>query len=132
MFSEVGEPLFLIRRLTLQALIEDTSDKSKTLEGVILEQRTPYFICIWNRQGGLVDLYIYIFEFVGCYVLKDNERSGKHVQHLKVFLFFNLVYCSIHFTVTLQPFLNTPFLSNKPPRPPFCPSFLVMKLKLRA
>ena len=48
------------------------------------------------------------------------------MQHLKVFLFFNLVYCSIHFTVTLQPFLNTPFLSNKPPRPPFCPSFLVM------
>ena len=66
MFCEVGEPLFLIRRLTLQALIEDTSDKSKTLEGVILEQRTPYFICIWNRQGGLVELYIYIFEFVGC------------------------------------------------------------------
>ena len=32
MFCEVGEPLFLIRRLTLQPLIEDTSDKSKTLE----------------------------------------------------------------------------------------------------
>ena len=69
----------------------------------------------------------YIFTFSNLSdVLKDNERSGKHVQHLKVFLFFNLVYCSIHFTVTLQPFLNTPFLSNKPPRPPFCPSFLVM------
>ena len=48
MFCEVGEPLFLIRRVTLQPLIEDTSDKFKTLEGVILEQRTPYFICIWN------------------------------------------------------------------------------------
>ena len=63
-------------------------------------------------------IYIFIFSNLSD-VLKDNERSGKHVQHLKVFLFFNLVYCSIHFTVTLQPFLNTPFLSNKPPRPPF-------------
>ena len=57
---------------------------------------------------------------------KKNERSGKHVQHLEVFLFFNLVHCSIHVIVTLQPFLNTPFPSNKPPPPPFCPSFLAM------
>ena len=70
-------------------------------------------------------IYIFIFSNLSD-VRKDNERSGKHVQHLKVFLFFNLVYCSIHFIVTLQPFLNAPFLSNKPPRPPFCPSFLVM------
>ena len=48
------------------------------------------------------------------------------MQHLEAFLFFNLVHCSIHVIVTLQPFLNTPFPSNKPPPPPFCPSFLTM------
>ena len=48
------------------------------------------------------------------------------MQHLEVFLFFNLVHCSIHVIVTLQPFLNTPFPSSKPPPPPFCPSFLAM------
>ena len=53
-------------------------------------------------------------------------RSGKHAQHLEVFLFLNLVHCSIHVIVTLQPFLNTPFPNNKPPLPPFCPSFLAM------
>ena len=42
MLCEVGEPLFLIRRLTLRPLIEDTLDKSQTLEGVTLEQKTPY------------------------------------------------------------------------------------------
>ena len=66
MLCEVGEPLFLIRRLTLRPLIEDTSDKSQTLEGVTLEQKTPYLICIWTLQGSLVDLSIYIFEFVRC------------------------------------------------------------------
>ena len=66
MLYEVGEPLFLIRRVTLQPLIEDTSDKSQTLKGVTLEQKTPYLICIWTLQGGLLDLSIYIFEFVGC------------------------------------------------------------------
>ena len=44
MFCEVEEPLFFIRRLTVRPLIEDTSDKSKTLEGVTLEQKTPYLI----------------------------------------------------------------------------------------
>ena len=58
--------LFLIRRLTLRPLVEDTSDKSQTLEGVTLEQKTPYLICIWTLQGSLVNLSIYIFEFVGC------------------------------------------------------------------
>ena len=48
------------------------------------------------------------------------------MQHLEVFLFFNLVHCSIHVIVTLQPFLNTPFPSSKPPPPPFCPAFLAM------
>ena len=115
MLCEVGEPLFLIRRLTLRPLIEDTSDKSQTLEGVTLEQKTPYLICIWTLQGSLVNLSIYIFEFVGC--SEKNERSGKHVQHLEAFLFFNLVYCSIHVT---------PFPSNKPPPPSFCPSFLAI------
>ena len=66
MFFEVGEPLFFIRRLTLRPLFEDTMDKYKTLEGVILEQRTPYLTCIWTCQGSLVDLSIYIFEFVVC------------------------------------------------------------------
>ena len=112
MLCEVGEPLFVIRRLTLRPLIEDISDKSQTLEGVTLEQKTPYLICIWTLQGSLVDLSIYI--------------SGKHVQHLEVFLFFNLVHCSIHVTVTLQPFLNTPFPSSKPLPLPFCPSFLAV------
>ena len=59
-------------------------------------------------------------------VLKKNERSGKHVQYLEVFLFLNLVHCSMHVIVTLQPFLNTPFQSSKPPPPPFCLSFLAM------
>ena len=58
--------LFLIRRLTLRPLVEDTSDKSQKLEGVTLEQKTPYLICIWTLQGSLVNLSIYIFEFVGC------------------------------------------------------------------
>ena len=71
---------------------------------------------------------IYLFTFSNLsYVVKGNERSGKHVQHLEVFLFFNLIHCYIHFIVTLQPFLNTPSLSIKPPPPPFCPSFLVMR-----
>ena len=54
------------RRLTLRPLVEDTSDKSQTLEGVTLEQKTSYLICIWTLQGSLVNLSIYIFEFVGC------------------------------------------------------------------
>ena len=66
MLCEIGEPLFLIRRPTLRPLIEDTLDKSQTLEGVTLEQKTPYLISIWTIQGSLVDLSIYIFEFVGC------------------------------------------------------------------
>ena len=59
-------------------------------------------------------------------MFRKNERSGKHVQPLEAFLFFNLVHCSIHIIVTLQPFLNTPFPSNKPPPPSFCPSFLAI------
>ena len=70
-------------------------------------------------------IYLFIFSNLSD-VLKKSERSGKHVQHLEVFLFFNLVHCSIHVIVTLQPFLNTPFPSSKPPPPPFCPSFLAM------
>ena len=66
MLCEIGEPLFLIRRPTLRPLIEDTLDKSQTLEGVTLEQKTPYLICICTLQGSLVNLSIYIFEFVGC------------------------------------------------------------------
>ena len=54
------------RRLTLRPLVEDTSDKSQTLEGVTLEQKTSYLIFIWTLQGSLVNLSIYIFEFVGC------------------------------------------------------------------
>ena len=41
MLCEVGEPLFVIRRLTLRPLIEDISDKSQTLERVTLEQKHP-------------------------------------------------------------------------------------------
>ena len=70
--------------------------------------------------------FIYLYFRICRMFWKKNERSGKHVQHLEVFLFFNLVHCSIHVIVTLQPFLNTPFPSNKPPPPPFCPSFLAM------
>ena len=76
MLCEVGEPLFLIRRLTLRPLIKDTSDKSQTLEGVTLEQKTPYLICIWTLQGSLVDLSIYIFEFVGCSEKKMRGRGN--------------------------------------------------------
>ena len=86
--------------------------------------KTPYLIRIWTLQGSFVDLSIYIFEFVRCSGKK--MRSGKHAQHLEVFLFFNLVHCSIHVIVTLQPLLNTPFPSSKPPLPPFCLSFLAM------
>ena len=53
-------------------------------------------------------------------------RGRGNVQHLEIFLFFILVHCSIHVLVTLQSFLNTPFPSNKPPPPPFYPSFLAM------
>ena len=70
---------------------------------------------------------VYLFAFSNLSnVLKDNERSGKHAEGLKVFLFFNLVCCSIHFLVTFPPFLNALFLRHGPPRPPSCPSFLVM------
>ena len=76
MLYEVGEPLFLIRRLTLQPLTEDTSDKSQTLKEVTLEQKTPYLICIWTLQGSLVGLSIYIFEFVGCSEKKMRGRGN--------------------------------------------------------
>ena len=66
MLCEVREPLFLVRRLTLRPSMEETSDKSQTLEGVTLEQKTPNLIYIWTLQGSLVDLSIYIFEFVRC------------------------------------------------------------------
>ena len=70
---------------------------------------------------------VYLFAFSNLSnVLKDNEMSGKHVQDLKVFLFFNLFCCPIHFLVTFPPFLNALFLRYGPPRPPSCPSFLVM------
>ena len=76
MLCEVGEPLFVIRRLTLRPLIEDISDKSQTLEGVTLEQKTPHLICIWILQGSLVDLSIYIFEFFGCSEKKMIGRGN--------------------------------------------------------
>ena len=66
MLCEVGELLFLVRRLTLRPSMEETSDKSQTLEGVTPEQKTPNLIYIWTLQGSLVDLSTYIFEFVGC------------------------------------------------------------------
>ena len=47
----VREPLFLIRHLTLQPLIEDTSDKSKTLKGVVLEQRTLFDMHLELTRG---------------------------------------------------------------------------------
>ena len=56
----------IISHKTPNLTIEDTLDKSQTLEGVTLEQKTPYLISIWTIQGSLVDLSIYIFEFVGC------------------------------------------------------------------
>ena len=55
MLCEIGEPLFVIIRLTLRPFIDDISDKSQTLKGVTLEQETPYLICIWTLQGSLVD-----------------------------------------------------------------------------
>ena len=55
MLCDVGDPIFVIRRLTLRPLIEDISDKSQTLEGVTLEQKTPYLTCIWTLKGSLVD-----------------------------------------------------------------------------
>ena len=76
MLCEVGETLFVIRRLTLRPLIEDISDKSQTLEGVTLEQKTPHLICIWILQGSLVDLSIYIFEFFGCSKKKMRGRGN--------------------------------------------------------
>ena len=93
-FARFEEPLFRIIRLTLRPLIEDTSDKSKTLEGVTLQQKTPYLIYIWTWQGSLVNLSTYIFQI--CRMFWKIMRSGKHVQHLDVFLFFNLVHCSIY------------------------------------
>ena len=63
--------------------------------------------------------FIYLYFRICRMFWKKNERSGKHVQHLQIFLFFRLVHCSMHVIVTLQPFLNAPFPSNKPPPPPF-------------
>ncbi|RMX36614.1 hypothetical protein pdam_00022419, partial [Pocillopora damicornis] len=64
-----------------------------------------------------------------------GQNGWKLIQHLKItenglikdglHLSYE-VHCSMHVIVTLQPFLNAPFPSNKPPPPPFCPSFLAM------
>ena len=87
MLYEVGEPLFLIRRLTLQPLIEDTSDKSQTLKGVILEQKTPYLICIWTLQGGLLDLSIYIFE---CGMFWKIMRGRGNMCSISRYFYFSI------------------------------------------
>ena len=98
MLCEVGEPLFVIRRLTLRPLIEDISDKSQTLEGVTLEQKTPYLICIWTLQGSLFDLSIYIFEFVRCSE-KKLEVGETCAASRSIFIFqfsslFHTCYCN--------------------------------------
>ena len=98
MLCEVGEPLFVIRHLTLRPLIEDISDKSQTLEGVTLEQKTPYLICIWTLQGSLVDLTIYIFEFVRCSE-KKWEVGETCAASRGIFIFqfsslFHTCYCN--------------------------------------
>ena len=88
MLCEVGETLFVIRRLTLRPLIEDISDKSQTLEGVTLEQKTPYLICIWTLQGSLVDLSIYIFEFVRC--SKKKMRGRGNMCSISRYFYFSI------------------------------------------
>lgn len=56
---------------------------------------------------------VYLFAFSNLLnVLKDDERLGKPVQHLKVLFFSNLFCCSIHFIVTFPPFLNPLFFSK--------------------
>ena len=107
-----------------------------TIDWGYLRQISDTWRSYIGAKNTLFDMHLYLTrksrQFIHLYfsnfsdVQKNNERSGKHVQHLEVFLFFNLVPCSIHVIVTLQPFLNTPFPSNKPPPPPFCPSFLAM------
>ena len=79
--------LFLIRRLTLRPLVEDTSDKPQTLEGVTLEQKTPYLICIWTLQGSLVNLSVYIFEFVGC---SEKMRGRGNMCSLSRHFYFSI------------------------------------------
>ena len=129
MLFEVGEPLFVIRRLTLRPLIEYrliwiSQTNLRHLKELHWSKKHP----IWYAFGPSKEVsFIYLFIFLNSSdILKKNERSGKHVQHLEVFLLFNLVHCSMDVIVTFQPFLNTPFPSSKPPPPPFCPSFLAM------
>ena len=67
-----------------------------------------------EKEVWLVNL-CYLFAFSNLLnVLKDDERLGKHVQHLKVLFFSNLFCCSIHFLVTFS------FLRYGPPRQPSC------------
>ena len=104
--------------------LDQWSEQMKLPQCNAIGVRTPP--SIWYAFGPYKEvslIYLFIFSNLSD-VLKKNERSGKHVQHLEVFLFFNLVHCSIHVIVTLQPFLNTPFPSSKPPPPLFCPVFL--------
>ena len=98
MLCEVREPLFLVRRLTLRPSMEETSDKSQTLEGVTLEQKTPNLIYIWTLQGSLVDLSIYIFEFVRCSE-KKWEVGETCAASRGIFIFqfsslFHTCYCN--------------------------------------
>ena len=98
MLCEIGEPLFVIIRLTLRPFIDDISDKSQTLKGVTLEQETPYLICIWTLQGSLVDWSIYIFEFVRCSEKKWEVGETCAVSR-GIFIFkssslFHACYCN--------------------------------------
>ena len=87
-----------------------------------MEQKTVPLKMYLEPEKEVWLVYLFAFSNLSS-VLKDDERSGKHVQHLKVFLFFNLVCCSIHFLVTFPPFLNALFLRYGTPRPPSSPSF---------
>ena len=98
MLCEIGEPLFVIIRLTLRPFIDDISDKSQTLKGVTLEQETPYLICIWTLQGSLVDWSIYIFEFFRCSEKKWEVGETCAVSR-GIFIFkssslFHACYCN--------------------------------------
>ena len=80
MLYEVGEPLFLIRRLTLQPLTEDTSDKSQTLKEVTLEQKKPYLRSSW---------FIYLY-FRICRMFWKIMRGRGNMCSISRYFYFSI------------------------------------------
>ena len=87
MLCEVGEPLFVIRRLTLRPLIEDISDKSQTLERVTLEQKHP----IWYAFGPYKEVsLIYLFIFSNLSDVLEKKWGRGNMRSISRYFYFSI------------------------------------------